>query len=368
VAAEDRRGTGRGTEAAPGRVQEGPAVTAEVLHGDLVPTGDMPGGVLAVPGSPEAVDLVRAWLLACAKTPDSLRAYRTGIEQWLAYCAGSGLDPVDDVQRVHADAWLRHMEATPTARTGRPPSKATCAQRVAIVASFYEYLVDDGRLTQSPVRRRGRPKAPTESATVGLSRSEAAAFRRRCREKETPLDRAVLDTLLGCGLRVSELIGADLADIAPEEGETVLTVVGKGGKVRKVVCGAGVVDAITGMVEQRAARAGVPADELPVDAPLFATAAGARLSDRSVSRLVQRVARAAGITSWARLSPHSLRHTCATMQLDAGVPIDRVQHMLGHADTRTTQRYDRARGALHRSGAHRLDQYLAEAEHQAAGR
>jgi site-specific recombinase XerD len=340
-------------------------MTGAVLRGELLPAAGV--GLVDVAERLTGDDvgaLVTRWLLARTDSDDSERAYKYVVgELWLPYLARLGVEPLA-AQRSHVDLWVRMVQDTPTVRTGRPPRPATVAQRVAVVASWYDWLADEGVIEASPVRRRGRPKAPTESTTVGLSAQEVADVRRRCREHESPLDRATIELLLECGFRVGELCALDVGDVQPEEGETVAQVrEGKGRKARRVPLGPNALDALTVYVEQRAARAGVAPDELPADAPLLATVAGGRLVPRTVTRLVQRVARAAGVTSWSRLSPHSLRHTCATRMLDAGVGIDVVQDILGHASTSTTRRYDRARGSVRRMAAavRRLDEHVRAA-------
>jgi integrase/recombinase XerD len=336
------------------------AVSAEVvLAGELLDQG----AELARLDAGDGHDWYAAWIIASAKTLDSIRSYRHVAEQWRDYLAASGLDLLD-VERVHVDAYLHRMRTTPT-RTGRPPAPATMAQRTAVLGSLYDYLVEVGACDRTPVPRgKRRDKAPAESTTVGMSQAEAIAFRARCREHEGVDDRGVLVTMLGAGLRVAEVIALDVGDVTIEEGETVIVVrEGKGRKARKVVAGAEVVEAIDQAVQRRASELGLddPGD-VPLDTALFRTARG-RFAPRSVARMVQRVARAAGVTSWARLSPHSLRHTFATLSLDAGVPIDVVQDALGHAHTSTTRRYDLARGKVRRvaTAAHTLDAYLAAA-------
>ena len=88
------------------------------------------------------------------------------------------------------------------------------------------------------------------------------------------------------------------------------------------------------------------------EAPAFVTATGRRVDPSVVFRLVRRTARAAGLPDADLVSPHSLRHTVATAALDAGAPLRDVQDLLGHADPRTTRRYDRSRGSLDRSPAY----------------
>jgi site-specific recombinase XerD len=87
---------------------------------------------------------------------------------------------------------------------------------------------------------------------------------------------------------------------------------------------------------------------------LFVTASGARIDRHAVFRLVRRLAREAGIASWERLSPHSLRHAFATAARGEGVPLEDVQDAMGHADPRTTRRYDRDRHNLDRDPAYMI--------------
>jgi site-specific recombinase XerD len=85
---------------------------------------------------------------------------------------------------------------------------------------------------------------------------------------------------------------------------------------------------------------------------LFVTSSGARIDRHAVFRLVRRLAREAGIAAADRLSPHSLRHAFATAARDEGVPLEDVQDAMGHADPRTTRRYDRDRHNLDRDPAY----------------
>ena len=94
--------------------------------------------------------------------------------------------------------------------------------------------------------------------------------------------------------------------------------------------------------------------------PLFVTAYRKRLTQAYVFALVRRIARAANLPAAEQISPHSLRHSAAIAALDDGAALRDVQDFLGHADPRTTRRYDRNRGSLDRSPAHRLAVLYAE--------
>ncbi len=92
--------------------------------------------------------------------------------------------------------------------------------------------------------------------------------------------------------------------------------------------------------------------------PLFVTASGSRLDRVAAYRLLRRLARQAEIPSWASISPHSLRHSFATAALDAGVALRDVQDAMGHADPRTTRRYDRTRHNLDRHATYAVASFL----------
>ena len=125
---------------------------------------------------------------------------------------------------------------------------------------------------------------------------------------------------------------------------------GKGGKRRRRALTPASTAAVETYLLQRAADEGGPVET----GPLFVTATGGRLDRHAVFRLVRRLAAEAGIAGWARLSPHSLRHAFATTARDEGVPLEDVQDAMGHADPRTTRRYDRDRHSLDRDPSHTI--------------
>jgi site-specific recombinase XerD len=99
---------------------------------------------------------------------------------------------------------------------------------------------------------------------------------------------------------------------------------------------------------------------IPLNGPQLVTSSGNRLTQAAAFALVRRLAHTAGLSAAALTSPHSLRHSAATAALDDGAPLRDVQGFLGHADARTTRRYDRNRGFLDHSPAHRLAVLYAE--------
>jgi len=152
----------------------------------------------------------------------------------------------------------------------------------------------------------------------------------------------VLTLLADLGLRVGELVGLNAEDLGWERGHRTVRFVGKGGKPRRRVLTPAAAAAVEAYLDGRE------------QGPLFVTVTGARIDRHAVFRLVRRLARQAGIESWERLSPHSLRHAFATAARSEGVALEDVQDAMGHADPRTTRRYDRDRYNLDRDPAYTI--------------
>jgi integrase/recombinase XerD len=206
------------------------------------------------------------------------------------------------------------------------------ARLMSTLRAFGRFLAAEGLAPADPAAtlrgpRAGRP-LPDTLTTTEVQRLLASVTGAGPRELR---DRAILETLYGCGLRVSELCGLDLVDIDPQE--ATLRVRGKGRKVRVVPVGGPALAALTAWRER-----GRPAlqGRRPV-AAVFLNRRGGRLSRVSVWSLLRRAAENAGLGG--RVSPHTLRHSYATHLLEGGCDLRIVQELLGHADLATTEIY-----------------------------
>ncbi|WP_299952609.1 tyrosine-type recombinase/integrase [uncultured Modestobacter sp.] len=239
-------------------------------------------------------------------------------------------------ERHHVDLWVRHLTTQPQPRTRRPASPATVARKLSALAGFYDFGVHDAEVpTHSPVASVRRPWVSDESAAVGLT---ADQLRRLLTAAAVhSLRSAALVALLTfCGLRISEALDADVRDFGHDRGHRVLRVVRKGGKAARVPLAPPVMRALEFYLGDRATG------------PIFlATTGGHRWSRKLASEQIGRLCHDAGLP--ARVTPHSLRHSYATEALRLGAQLQDVQDALGHADPRTTRRYDRSRGNLDRS-------------------
>ncbi|QLQ35908.1 tyrosine-type recombinase/integrase [Micromonospora robiginosa] len=307
----------------------------------------------ALPGGP--ADFTEAWLRNRRLSEHTRDAYRRDVTGWLRWCAERGVEPLR-VTFLDVNAYGRDLESTPRGRDGRPLTPATVARRLSALSSWYDFLVKLGAVPANPVAAADRPRVDRDhSATVGLSPEEVDALLAAADADTGPTaarNRAALALLADLGLRVGELVSLNLADLGAERGHRSVRFVGKGGKVRRRALTPGTAYALDAYLADRAAAQGVTVPELT--GPLLVTGTGGRLDRHAVFRLVRRLAQSAGIAAWARLSPHSLRHAFATTARSEGVPLEDVQDAMGHADPRTTRRYDRDRHNLDRDPAYAI--------------
>jgi integrase/recombinase XerD len=297
--------------------------------------------------TPASGDFTDAWLANRRLSAHTRAAYRRDVHQFLAWCAGRDLDPLR-ASFLHVNAYARDLESTVDARTGKVLAPASVARKLSALSSWYAFLLRLQAVGANPVGGADRPRVDRDtSATVGLSGAEVDAILAAAARQVGPTaarDLTILALLADLGLRVGEVVALDHADIGTERGHRTVRFVGKGGKPRRRALTPNVVAALEGYLAVRGGVAG----------PLFCTASGGRVDRHAVFRLVRRLAKEAGVPAWARLSPHSLRHAFATSARDEGVPLEDVQDAMGHADPRTTRRYDRDRHNLDRDPAYTI--------------
>lgn len=294
---------------------------------------------------PAVIDATATWLMR-RESVNSQTAYAKDASWWLSWCAAAGVNPAA-ARAIHADQYAAALAAAGLA-------KSTRGRRLAVASSWYEYLVRAEIADRNPFAGMDRPSVSADdSPTRGLTSAELAAMLTYSRENESTRTYALLVTLAITAGRITSVLTATVGAMGHDQGHRVLDLIVKGGKRKRVVLNPMAVEAIQ---RHLAARGEVhPADLL------FPTSSGRPMDEPAAFRTVRRVAKAAGIQDHAQISPHSLRHSYATTMLDAGVPLADVQDAMGHADPRTTRRYDRARNSVHRSPAYRMGEELAKA-------
>lgn len=285
---------------------------------------------------PRAADIAAAFLLAY--TGRTRNAYETDLRDCFEFCIAINIDPLE-VRRAHVDGWARKLDEI----DGRAPS--TVGRKLSAVSGFYRYATDEEVIGRNPVSAVRRPKVGSDTQSTGLDRDELGALIEAA-SAHSPRTNALILVLAMNGLRVSEALGADVTDLDTERGHQVLRITRKGGKRATAPLAPRTTEAVDAYLNGR------------TNGPLFCTSTGARLDSTAVRRLLRRLA-ASAVTAKARtIRPHDFRHAFVTLSLDAGVSLSDVQDAAGHADPRTTRRYDRARYSLDRHPTYALAGFM----------
>lgn len=279
-------------------------------------------------------EVTAAWL-AARRSPHTRRAYHGDLAAWSRWCAAHQLDPLL-VRRRHVQVWGAQLSAQ-----GMAP--ASVARRLAAVSSWYRVLAGEDLIDLVPTVDLGRPVVNVDdSAVLGMDQA-AAALLLRTAQADGPRSHALVALLLLRALRIAEALALDVPDVSDTlRGHRIARVVGKGGRTRVAALPPAVTRAVDTLLDGR------------TEGPVFRTRTGARWQPSGAYRVVRRLARDGAVPNFARVHPHALRHTAVTLSLDSGANLVDVQDMAGHADPRTTRRYDRARGRLDRDPSYAL--------------
>ena len=272
-----------------------------------------------------------SWLaVERGRSLNTLAAYRRDLAAYVEFLTGRGLAVADVTEPVVED-YVAFLKAA-----RRAPSSV--ARALVAVRSLHRFLEDEGDVEGNPAEEVGPPRVPA-GLPKALSEAEVLSLLGAVAGDDAPArrDRAILEVLYACGLRVSELVGLSLSDLDLDAG--LLRAFGKGSKERVVPVGRVAREALTAwlapagrgaMAPERWARRG--------DAEaVFLNMRGGRLSRQGAWGVVRKYGDKVGLDD--RLTPHVLRHSCATHMLDHGADIRVVQELLGHASISTTQVY-----------------------------
>jgi integrase/recombinase XerC len=249
----------------------------------------------------------------------TVRSYAADLREFAAFLRRTG-------NPVPAGIDAREVRAYLAALHQRGLAKSSIGRKLASVRSCFRFLARRGVIEQNPARQVRSPQPPRRLPSF-LPKDESKNLLDRPADPSVAgrRDHALLELLYATGIRVAECSGLDCADLDRSHG--TVRVLGKGDKERVVPVGDVALAAIDAYLTVRGKD----------DGPLFTNTWGARLTTRSVHRIVGRQARLAGTSR--RVTPHTLRHTFATHMLGEGADLRLIQELLGHRRLSTTQRY-----------------------------
>lgn len=274
----------------------------------------------------------------------TVHEYTRDLRAYKEYLAEHGVQDIDGIEPTLVAGFERALS-----KHGYAP--ATVKRKASAVCSLHRFLIREDHTKRSPTDALRLPKVPMRLPDV-ISISSIGEMLDAYHE-ETPKglrDRAILEVLYGCGLRVSEACGLDVGRVHLEEG--FLVVFGKGAKER-IVPISGMAARCLGAYLERArgpislkARVPHPADVQAV----FLNMRGGRLTRQGLFNIVRE---AGAVIGRKDLHPHTLRHSFATHMLEGGADLRVIQEILGHADISTTQIY------THVDRQHLIEEYTA---------
>jgi integrase/recombinase XerC len=266
-------------------------------------------------------------------SPHTVRNYVSDLRQLRAFLRAQRLALSDAGDEVAADR-VDHLAIR--AFMGdllRRNSKSSVGRKLSAAKQFFRFLLRRGLIERDPTAGIATPKK-RQHLPVHLTVDDTFRLL-TAPPQDTPAglrDRALLEVVYSCGLRVSELVGLDWVDI--DRGLELVRVHGKGRKERLVPVGR---KALAALEAYRARVAELCPRRLRDERAVFLNQRGRRLTTRTVARVVDHYVAASGIATKA--SPHALRHSFATHLLNAGADLRAIQELLGHASLSTTQKY-----------------------------
>mgnify|MGYP000644136796 CR=1 FL=1 len=257
-------------------------------------------------------------------SPNTIEAYVHDLDYLINFIKGEGL--------AIADVRLSHLETFAATIHEFGVSATSQARILSGVRSFFRFLVLDGVLADDPAELLESPAVgehlPEVLTTEEVDRMEASIDLSKW---EGQRNRAIIEVLFSCGLRVSELVSLRFSDVSLKD--KFLRIVGKGGKERLVPISDAALREIQLWLFDRNLMNIKPGEQEYV----FLNRRGAHLTRTMILIMIKRTAEEAGITK--TVSPHTLRHSFATALLKGGANLRAIQEMLGHENIKTTQIY-----------------------------
>ena len=256
-----------------------------------------------------------------AMSPSTVASYSSDVRDFLAWIDSAGVR-VGDVRTDHIVQYFGTLEGL---------SKRSQARFLSSLRSFFKWTVLEGYVKDNPCDAVDTPKIGRHLPAV-LSEDEVSAI---IDSVDTGSwnglrDRAILEVLYGCGLRVSEVVGLKISNVYFKEG--FVRIVGKGNKERLVPIGGMALEAVSDYLAVRPEPSDTASEDI-----LFLNRDGRALSRVSVFTMVKRQAMLAGVHK--EISPHTFRHSFATHLVNHGADLRVVQDMLGHESILTTEIY-----------------------------
>lgn len=268
---------------------------------------------------------------------NSRAAYRRDLARYAAFLRDAGVGDPAEIGEHTVHAFVDHLEHLTDDDGQRVLAPASVARAVVAVRSFHRFCAREDLLPRDPSEEVGAPRVP-QGIPKALEEDEVDALLGAVTGDDpcAQRDRALLELLYGTGIRISEAVNLDLDGLDLDD--AMVRVLGKGDKERFVPMGRSACAALRAYLgDGRLALRVRNSRRLADRDAVFLNARGGRISRQACWDIVRRAGERVAIGG--HLSPHVLRHSCATHMLDHGADLRVVQELLGHASLSTTQVY-----------------------------
>lgn len=253
---------------------------------------------------------------------NTLFSYKRDLEKFFSFLEKKGKISMDQVSRQDVQDFLMKLKE-------KGLEVSTISRNLASIKTFWKFSCGEGYVKDNIASFVRSPKKwqriPEVLSYKEVSRLISVANKRSWQGRR---DRAILEVMYACGLRISELLELKLSDLDLEAG--FLKCTGKGNRQRVVPVGSKAIDAVKAYLEKRPKKD-------PAERHLFVTKFGRKFSRQGLWKIINKHAIESGIRK--KITPHTLRHSFATHLLEGGADLRAVQELLGHSDISTTQVY-----------------------------
>jgi integrase/recombinase XerC len=257
-------------------------------------------------------------------SPHTLTGYDRDLSNFSEFCEKRDKSQVSEIAEVDVRHWIANEHR-------RGLAGSSIQRQLSAVRALFRFLGDRDSSIGNPALGVRAPKTARPLPKSIDADSVGTLFQMN---PESPLDfrdLAMAELLYSSGLRLAELVSANIGDV--DRQERIITVTGKGRKTRTVPVGQPALNAITLWLKQRP----LGKETVSLDSPLFVSSRGTRISPRSVQERLKRLGAMTDLAT--KLHPHMLRHSFASHLLESSGDLRAVQELLGHADISTTQIY-----------------------------
>ena len=258
-------------------------------------------------------------------SPRTFEAYQRDLNQYLAFIVKKGVKTLDEISQMHIREYIRALNH-------RGLASSSIARIFSSIRSYHKFLSAEGIIKENPTLVLTSPKAPKKLPEV-LSETEIDAITKAVDESSqfAKRDKAIIEMLYSCGLRVSELCDLKISNLFLDD--DVIRIMGKGSKERLLPVGVRAKTLLNDyLIYTRSSFI-----KNTGSSSVFISRNGKPLTRAMINIILNKWVRASGITK--AVSPHTLRHSFATHLLEGGADLRFVQALLGHSDISTTQIY-----------------------------